>query len=93
MRTVEHRMGCRDCGERVNSLQGICPVCLSEHLELITADRRPKVSRLRLLPASGHQIRPSSPYLNVTAPTTAEPVTPPSRSVDTRPSQAHSRYG
>ncbi len=93
MRTVEHRMRCRDCGERVNSLQGICPVCLSENLELITAARRPKVSRLRLLPASGHQIRLSFPYLNVTAPATAEPVTPSSRSVDTRPTQTHSRYG
>ncbi len=67
MRTVEHRMRCRDCGERVYSLQAICPVCLSEHLELITAGRRPKVSRLRLLPALGHQIRLNSPYLNVTS--------------------------
>ncbi len=93
MRTAEHRMRCRECGERVNSLQAICPVCLSEHLELITADRRPKVSHLRLLPALGHQIRPNSPYLNVTAPATAEPVTPSSRPVDSRPAQAHNRYG
>ncbi len=61
MRTVEHRMRCRDCGERVYSLEAICPICLSEHLELITADRRLKVSRLRPLPALGHQIHLHSP--------------------------------
>ena len=93
MRTVEHRTRCRDCGERVYSLQALCPVCLSEHLELITADRRPKVSRLSLLPALWHQIGLNSAHLNVTAPATAEPVTPASRSVDTRPTQARSRYG